>query len=412
VDVLINRALVYAALSLCVVALYVGVVAYLGSLFRTSANLAVSLVATALVAVVFQPLRQWLQREVNRLLHGQRDEPYAVLARLGQQLEAALAPGSVLESLVTTVREALKLPYAAVALRRDGSFAVAAASGAPAAGLLRLSLSYQGEEVGQLLLAPRAAGESWSAADRRLLDDLARHAGVAVHGIQVMAELQRARQQLVLAREEERRRLRRDLHDDLAPSRAALGLTAAAAEELLATDPVAAAAAIARLRTSIRAAVGDVRRLVYDLRPPTLDELGFAEAVRECAAHSAAHGTSGPPVTVDLPAAMPPLPAAVEVAAYRIIQEGLTNVVRHAAASACVVRVACAEGDRLLVEVTDDGVGLPDQRRAGVGLHSMRERAAELGGACTVERVSAAGGTRVSAWLPIGSISAALGVGE
>jgi signal transduction histidine kinase len=224
-----------------------------------------------------------------------------------------------------------------------------------------------------------------------------------------MAELQHARERLVLAREEERRRLRRDLHDDLAPSLAALGLTAAAAEELLASDREDAAAAIARLRASIRAAVGDVRRLVYDLRPPTLDELGFAEAVRECAARSAERAPSGPRVTVDLPAALPPLPAAVEVAAYRIVQEALTNVVRHAAARTCVVRVGCIEGDRLLVEVADDGVGLPGQRRAGVGLHSMRERAAELGGACIVERVSAAGGTRVSAWLPLGSIRAVFG---
>ncbi len=407
IDLVINRTLVYGALTGCVVGLYVFVVGYLGAIFHAGGNLLISLVATGLVAVLFQPLREWLQRGVNRLMYGEREEPYRVIARLGERLEAALAPDAVLPSIVATVREALRLPYAAIALPRDGAFEIAAASGEPLADSLRLPLSYQGETVGELLLGARAPGESFSSADRRLLDDLAHHAGVAVHGVRLMADLQHSREKLVLAREEERRRIRRDLHDELAPTLAALGLTAATVGELIATNPAKAASVNIKLQRTIRATVGDVRRLVYDLRPPTLDELGLVAAIRERAVlysrpkrtGEAVDAGGGLEVTVEVPEPLPELPAAVEVATYRIVQEALTNVVRHARAGTCVVRLACFE-HTLQVEVVDDGIGLPPSTRAGVGLDSMKERAAELGGSCTLERV-APSGTRVSFHFPL-----------
>jgi signal transduction histidine kinase len=402
IDLIINRTLVYGALTASVVGIYVLVVGYLGTLFRTDDDLLISLLATGLVAVLFAPLRERLQRAVNRLMYGERDDPYAVVSRLGERLEATLAPEDVLSTIVQTVREALKLPYAAIALPRDpNGFEVVATSGEePPADPLVLPLSYGGESVGELLLTPRAPGESFSAADRRLLDGLAHHAGVAVHGVRVMADLRRSRERLVLAREEERRRLRRDLHDELAPTLAALGLSAATVGELIPTDPKGAAFANEKLQTVIRATVGDVRRLVYDLRPPALDELGLIEAIRERASRYGAQ-EGGVRVTVEAPDELPHLPAAVEVAAYRIVQEALTNVSRHARASACTVRLACTESPSraLTVEVTDDGVGLPERPKGGVGLHSMRERAAELGGECEVVR-SWPSGTRVFARLP------------
>jgi hypothetical protein len=174
VDVLINRTLVYGALTACVIGLYVLVVGYLGVLFRTGGNLAISLLATGLVAVLFQPLHNRLQHGINRLMYGERDDPYTVLSRLGQRLEATLAPEAVLTTIVQTVKESLKLPYAAIALRQDDAFAVAAAVGIPVDNALRLPLVYQNEMVGHLILAPRAPGESFSPADRRLLEDLAR----------------------------------------------------------------------------------------------------------------------------------------------------------------------------------------------------------------------------------------------
>jgi len=168
--------------------------------------------------VLVQPLRQRLQRGVNRLLYGERDEPYAVLSRLGRRLEGTLAPDAVLPAIVETVAGALKLPYAAIALREGECLAVVAAFGQPVGDPLRLPLVYRHEAVGELLLAPRAPGEPFSPADRRLLDDLARQAGVAAHAVRLTADLQRSRERLVTLREEERRRLRRDPHDGLGRS--------------------------------------------------------------------------------------------------------------------------------------------------------------------------------------------------
>lgn len=260
IDVLINRSLVYGGLTACIVVIYVLVVGYLGTLFRTSDNLGISLVATGLVAVLFQPLRARLQAGVNRLLYGERDEPYAVLSRLGRRLEGTLAPEAVLPTIVETVMEALKLPYAAITLARDGGFVIVAASGTPAETPLRLPLIYQHEPVGELLLAPRAPGEAFSPADRRLLDDLARQAGIAAHALRLTVDLQRSRAQLVTAREEERRRLRRDLHDGLGPALSSVLLKVGAARRQLPPDSPADPL-LAEVRDDVRAVVADVRRL-------------------------------------------------------------------------------------------------------------------------------------------------------
>jgi signal transduction histidine kinase len=241
------------------------------------------------------------------------------------------------------------------------------------------------------------------------LEDLARQVGVAAHGVQLTADLQRSREQLVTAREEERRRLRRDLHDGLGPTLAALALKATTISELIPADPLSATKLSNELYANIRATVGEIRRLVYALRPPALDDLGLVAALRECAeqatlssqADAGSDRSGGLRVSVEAPDHLPSLPAAVEVAVYRIVQEALTNVVRHAQARACVVQLSMAEGsDRLDLAISDDGVGIPLERPIGVGQLSMRERAAELGGACSVETLP---GTRVRvcAWIPI-----------
>ena len=397
IDGLINRALVYGALTASVVGFYVLVVGYLGAVFHTSGSLAISLLATGLVAVLFQPLRERLQRGVNRLLYGERDDPYAVITRLGQRLEATLAPEAVPPTIVQTVREALKLPYAAIALRDGEGNRIVAASGAPVVELLQIPLIYQTEVVGEMRLAPRAPGEAFGDADRRLLDDLARQAGVAAHAVHLTTELQRARERLVTAREEERRRLRRDLHDGLGPLLGSLTLKLDVADDLLEQDATAARALLHDLKRQTQTAIADIRRLVYALRPPALDELGLVAALREQAGHYEHAGLS---ITLDAPEQLPPLPAAVEVAAYRIAQEALTNVARHAQARHCAINLALDdEAETLRLEIRDDGRGLAPTRGQGVGLASMRERAEELGGRCEVVALPA-GGTRARAWLP------------
>jgi signal transduction histidine kinase len=399
IDVVINRTLVYGALSACVVGIYVLAVVALGTLFRAQGNLAVSLSATGLVAVVFQPLRGRLQRGVNRLMYGERDDPYAVISRLGRRLEAAIAPEAVLPTVVETIAQALKLPYAAILLKERDGYRSAAFHGSPRGEPEILTLVYQREEVGRLLLSPRAPGEGFSDADRDLLENLARQAEVAVHAVRLTADLQRSRERLVATREEERRRLRRDLHDGLGAQLAGLNVQAGTIRRLIFSDPGAADELVVELREELRGAIADIRRLVYDLRPPALDDLGLAEALRRLAERYGSDGEH-PRVLVKAPEDLPDLPAAVEVAVYRIAQEALTNVARHAKANSCEVRLTVNHD--VTLEVVDDGVGIPAGRNAGVGLSSMRERASELGGSCVVESVPE-GGTRVLVRLPLGS---------
>ncbi|MGH3147092.1 MAG: sensor histidine kinase, partial [Rubrobacter sp.] len=217
-----------------------------------------------------------------------------------------------------------------------------------------------------------------------------------VHAVRLTADLQRSRERLVTAHEEERRRLRREFHDGIGPQLAALTLKIETARNRLSHDP-AADVLLSDLATRARSAVADVRGAVHDLRPPTLDELGLIPALRETAAQYSQNGLR---VFVKSPGEFPPLPAAVEVAAYRIAQEALTNVVRHASARSCAVRFDLDEETGVLrLEVEDDGRGIGEDRGSGVGLFSMRERAEELGGTCVVGP-SSTGGTRVRAELP------------
>lgn len=411
IDLVLNRALVYGSLTALVVAGYVLLVTALSALFRATDNLLPSLMATGLIAVLFQPLRYQLQRGVNRLMYGERDEPYAALVRLGQRLEAAFEPSAVLPSIVETVAKTLNLPYVAIATAEQGELSIKSewhSADATAAtlnvSLITIPLIHHHEQLGEMRVCPRRGETTLAEADRRLLADLAQQASVAVHGARLMndlrdltTDLQRSRERLVLAREEERRRLRRNLHDDLAPILAGLALTADTVADLIPTDPAKATALANDLNHSLRAAVSDIRRLVDDLRPPTLDELGLVAAIRERAAQFT-HAADGLRVTVEADE-LPPLPAAVEVAAYRIAQEALMNVARHAQAKACHIRLAL-DDDCLHLEITDDGLGLTEPRTPGVGLHSMQERSAELGGTCVIT-AARDGGTKVLARLPV-----------
>jgi signal transduction histidine kinase len=395
IDVVINRTLVYVLLTAGVLGVYVLVVGYLGTVLRRDDDdLLVSLLATGIVAVLFAPARDRLQRSVDRLLYGRVSEPYAALAQLGERLESTLEPAAVLPAIVSTVRDALRLPYVAIRLAED---APPVSSGEPVPRVEDVPLLHQGLPVGTLVLGLRPGEHGFSPADRRLLADLARQAGVAVSTVRLTADLQRSRERLVTAREEERRRLRRDLHDGLGAQLAGLTVQTGVLRGLIDRDPVAAGELAGELRAELRAAIADIRRLVHGLRPPALDELGLVGALQRLAGSCGADG--GLRVDVDVPGELPALPAAVEVAAYRIVQEALTNVVRHAGARTGRVLLA-ADAHGLTVEVTDDGVGLPGGLVPGVGLSSMRERAAETGGSCEVA-ARPGGGTRVLARLPL-----------
>jgi signal transduction histidine kinase len=406
IDLVINRTLVYGALTACVLGIYALVVGAMGAFFHTQGNWPVAFIATALVAVLFQPLRERLQRSVNRLLYGHRDEPFEVLARLGQRVEDTFALELVLPTMVETIAQALKLPYVAIVAQQGKRQETVASYGKPTATPYAYPLTHQRAVIGHLLVARRAPDETFTAEEERLLQDVARQAGTALHALQLTGDLQRARQQIVTSREEERRRLRRDLHDGLGPSLAAQLLKIGSARALLAKRPEMTDKLLAQVEADIEGTLADVRRIVYDLRPPALDQLGLAGALRAYAAacESGEIGDTQPDlmVQVDIPDELPPLPAAVEVAAYHIAREGLTNVVRHAQARHCTLQLVVEDGEneRLHLSIQDDGQGFAEEARAGVGLTSMRERATELGGTCTVQ-ANPGTGTRVTAVLPL-----------
>jgi signal transduction histidine kinase len=284
------------------------------------------------------------------------------------------------------VREALRVPFVAIVL---GTETVAVAGTAGSGKCDEFALTFANETIGTLVVEAR--DEPFTSAERELLIGIARQVAAAAHAVSLTTDLLRSREQLVAATEEERRRLRRDLHDGLGPALAGIVLGLQLARRRVDTDPRGVGERLDELTVQLQQAVSEVRRLVYGLRPPALDELGLVGAIEE---QARALG----PITVHGPGAPLVLPAAVEVAAYRIAMEAMTNVTRHAHASDCTVHVTVDGALRL--EIADDGDGLPDGYRAGVGIASMRERATELGGSCTIER-RAPRGTLVRVTVPL-----------
>lgn len=416
IDRIISSALAHGILTALVVGVFVIALVALPALLAWRGEVPLSVAAAALVAVLFTPVRDRVQKAVDRMVYGERGDPYGVLSGLGRRLEAGMLPDEMAVTIAETVIRALKLPYAAIALALDddpaGGLAPAAAAGTPVDyPLIELPLAYQGAVIGALRVAPRARGETLDPADRQLLQDLALQAGIALsvtrqtrRALRLAADLSRARERLVTAREEERRRLRRDLHDGLGPQLASQTLSLNAAVKLIRADPARAEELLRSLDAQSRQAVDEIRDLVYALRPPMLDDLGLRGAIQQLIERLM---RLHPPLVVSLQAVgdLPRLSAAVEVAVYRITQEALTNVVRHAGASACSVVIRTASDDRfargaLLVEISDDGHGFPAHWAQGVGMQSMRERAEELGGHLTVEP-RPGGGSRVAAALPL-----------
>ncbi len=398
IDIVINRTIVYGGLTATVIAVYVATAGFIGTLVPREGSFATSLLATGVAALAALPIRDRLQRTVNRLMFGDRDEPYRAITRLGEQLSASLTTDEILPTVVATVASALRLPYVAIQIGSGQVTAIAAATGDPDdRQLVRLPLVDQGEQIGELIVAPRAPGEAFSGADRELLAGLAHEAGRAARSVRLMAELEHSRRQLVAGREEERRRLRRDLHDGLGPAVAGARLKVEAARSLAARRPDDATSLLDEVDADLAGLLEEVRRISRGLRPPALDELGLMPALRAQASNFTVDRSLQ--LRVEGPVELPPLPAAIEAAAYSIALEALTNVSRHSAATHCRVRVRL--GDALEVEVEDDGMGIRPEAPRGVGLTAMRERAAEVGGTFQIEPGPDDGGTRVVAHLPL-----------
>ena len=396
VDVVISRSIVYGTLTVVLALLYVGVVGLIGgTLAGLLGPAAVApVVATALVAVAVAPLHRRLRVAVNRRVHGSTDDPWTELSRLGARLGAVEDPlvvgDQLLPRLVGSAATSLHLPYVGVHLE-DGT-RVEHGEAVDATDVL--PLVYAGRQVGTMAVASGARRLRPRTRDRlaRLADQVA----VAAHSVLLAHHLQASREEAVAAREEERRRLYRDLHDGLGPSLAALALNVEVARELLDAAPERSAVLLDRAVPALKATVSEVRSVVHGLRPPALDDLGLTGAVRELAA-----GFAGPrlAVRVEAPDDLTGLPAATEVATYRIVAEALTNASRHAGATEVVLTLR-RRGDRVLVSVEDDGRGVAPDSVPGVGLASMASRAEEVGGRLGVTPGARGRGTVVRADLP------------
>lgn len=395
VDLLLGWTLLYGGLAASVVAVDVAVFALAGSLVSTRES---ALVAVAVVGMLYAPLRVRLQAAVQRLVRGRRDDPWAVVSALAERLEETLDGDAQLLAVARSVGTAFRTRYVRVELKRGDGGLVVAEHGRPVERTVDLPVTYQGAPIGRLMLAP-PSGLRLSDADQRLLGDVVRQAAAAHRAALLAEELQASRLALVTAREEERRRLRRDLHDGLGPALGALALRIETARNLYPKAPGPADALLASTVEDVAEVLADVRRLVHELRPPALDEVGLVGALEQQASRiRRTEGAQLLDVQVEAVGELDGLPAAVEVAAYRIVSEALANVVRHAEASHVTVRLQA--GAALEVEVRDNGVGIPLQTPAGVGLVSLHERAAELGGQVSVGCPDGRG-TVVRAMLPL-----------
>lgn len=389
------RVLVLTALTLLALGLF-GVVTRLGTPILLSGESAVAL-GVVVVALSASPLRARIERAVNWVVYRDPDDRYRTLSRVGENLAGRSVD---FDRVAEDIGRALRLPHVTIAGEHPVA-SVGLGEPLPGAQIVAFPLTHGTSTLGELAVHTRGRGDRLSAAERDLLRNLARQIGVALHQEALTAELQRSRERLVIAREEERRALRRVLHDDVAPAVASITLQAETARQLVERESEGTEQVRAVLDTIGRAALAasqELRRLAYDLRPPALDDRGLVAALED-------HGLRLAPTVVEVDASglgdlgADPLPTAVEVAAFRIVSAAMANVARHARARRCWVRLA-RTASALAGEVADDGVGPPEGFRPGVGITSMRERAAELGGELSVS-ARVGGGTVVRVSLPL-----------
>ena len=384
VELTLSRTVAFGLITAVGVAVYV-VLVYGVEAVAPGSRWGVLLVALAALAAAVA--RDRVQEVVDRRLFGNRHNAYAVVADVGRRVAAASQPVDALQRLVDGLRDSLRLPYAAFV--SDG---LTLTSGEPAHGSRVVPVHALGAEVGQLHVGLRTPHERWTEQQESAVDEVASRAGTLAYAAELVADVARSRGRIVAAREEERRRLRADLHDGVAPALAGTALQLdSLARRIRPLDDSLADRAL-QLRDGLRAGVGELRAVVHGLRPPVLDQLGLAGAVRQLVA-----GHEQPATAVHVSAFEPPH-AAVEVAAYAIVSEAFGNALRHSVASLVEVELGDV-GDDLVVTVRDNGVGLPPRVTEGVGMRSMRERAAEVGGHVDVT-TTPGGGTTVTACLP------------
>lgn len=345
------------------------------------------------LALTIVPVSRWLQRRVNDLVYAQHDNLYALPVIINQQLRGMKNPQLTMPQVVETMSTMLHLPYVALEFGTEGKQRFWFGSPLNQATINEFPLHYLNQPLGTLLVSNRAVNRPLSHSDYVVLQESAQQIGIALYVAQLTDVLQTAREQIIIAREEERRRIRNDLHDGLAPTLSSFQLQLHAIGRLMLQNPAQVEQMIVELSAGLRQATAEIRQLVYDLRPPMLDELGLIAALNHVR-------LAGPSLQLDIiaPDPMPTLSAATEVAIYRIATEAIHNVVKHAHATICTICIT-VEAETLTLTITDDGHGLPTRHPNGIGTQSMRERAAELGGTFAIQPAEPLG-TRIEVRLP------------
>ncbi|MFD1811977.1 sensor histidine kinase [Rhodococcus gannanensis] len=396
-DLAVSRAVLAGTLTVGLIALYVVVATALARLLPSSDSVLAQAVAAGAVAVAVVPVRSWLQRRVHDLVYGAGADPARAVRDLGGRFASAQEPEELITELAAGVAAALRLE--SVTVWRTGETEPAARYGAPSGEATTVDLVHRGAPVG-VIAATAPPGVSLDARARKSLSELGSVVATGLALAQASLELDAARDRLSTVRLEERRVIRRELHDGLGPSLAGIRLGLQGVRNLLAVDPDAAARLLDSLQQQLDHQVDGVRSLSRTLFPPILDELGLAAALHELAAQHARAGFVLD-VCADVPAT---LDAAAGAAAYGIAVEAVSNARRHSGADGCRVDIVCAASgsasQELTVVVLDSGVGFTAGGAGGVGTRSMRERASELGGTLVIDSPPP-GGTRVTARLPL-----------
>jgi signal transduction histidine kinase len=381
----LRRTVLYALLTALLLSAYLAAVAGAGAL---APGRRVAYAAVAILALIAAAARDQIQRLVDRMLFGQRRDPLAVLSHVRARLDVATGPVDALHQLAESLRIALKLPY--VAVTSDDPRLGTVAAGTKVSAVDVVAVCDRREQVGTLSVGRRHPDDTFGASERAALDEVALEAGAMLSSASMLYDLERSRAQIVLAREEERRRLRRDLHDGIGPQLAGIAMQLDSLSNALSGEDAARAQ---RLRDQLRSTVAEVRHVVEGLRPPSLDELGLVHAIQQLAE------PLRPVVRVRAPATLPSLRAATEVAAFRILSEAMANAIRHSQCGSCLIDIRIADS-WLVLEVSDDGVGINPAAAPGVGLQSIRDRASEVGGRLEIV-AGGDGGTVVRARLPL-----------
>jgi signal transduction histidine kinase len=408
VDLVISRTVLYGALAAIVTALYVAIVVGIGALVGSQGSLPVSILATAVIALAFHPLRERARRFANRLVYGKQATPYEVLSEFGERLAGSYATEDVLPRLARVVGEGVGAARATVWLRVGSELRPEAVWPAGEAMPEALALAgdrlpffgdevafevrHQGEVLGALSVS-MLPGQPITPTGEKLVEDLAAQAGLILRNVRLIEELRESRQRIVAAQDQERRRLERDIHDGAQQQLVALAVRLNLAKTLAAKEAPAVADLIEGIKGETQEALENLRDLARGIYPPLLADKGLAAALESQARKVPV------PVTVE-PNGIGRYSQEAEAAAYFCVLEALQNAAKYAEASSATVRLGHQDGD-LVFEVSDDGRGFdPAATPQGSGLQNMADRLEALGG--TVEVASAPGqGTTVTGRIPV-----------